>query len=250
MNKDVADIRDFYQSRLGRVASRTIAKKIQKFWPDISDDTTIIGMGYAIPYMPMNSQTKAIHIAAMPASQGVVNWPWRGAGRTVLTEDHVLPFDDQSIDRMVVVHSLEHSEHLDDLMKEIWRVLKGSGRLLVIIPNRTGMWARADHTPFGHGQPYSNSQIRDVLKSNQFVPVMTRYALFFPPLDRRFILSAAWGLEWIGQRLFSKIGGVSLIEASKQLYSITPHGKKSPAHILRQATTSPAQQARTMSEKA
>lgn len=248
MTRDVADIRDFYQSRLGRVVARTISKKIKKFWPDCAQDDVIVGLGYAIPYMPLTHGSQALHIAAMPASQGVVNWPWRGAGRTVLTEDHVLPFDDQSVDRMIVVHSLEHSEHLDAVMKEIWRVLKGSGRVLIIVPNRTGVWARADHTPFGHGQPYSNGQIRSVLKSNQFVPTMTRNALFFPPVDRRFILSSAWGLEWIGQRLFSKISGVALVEASKQLYAVTPRGKKISARMMPRPATTPAQQARISAE--
>lgn len=249
MTRNVADIRDFYQSRLGRVAARILGKKIQKFWPDINDKAVVIGHGYALPYMPIGSQTSPTYIAAMPASQGVVNWPWRGAGRTVLVEDHILPFDDQSVDRIILIHSLEHSEHINALMKEVWRCLKSSGRVLIIIPNRTGVWARADHTPFGHGQPYSNRQIRDVLKDNQFVSTMTRYALFFPPLDRRFILSSTRAIEWVGERLFPKIGGVTMIEASKQLYAITPQGKKAGIRMMRGASTAPAQQARISAEK-
>ncbi len=247
MTRNVADIRDFYQSRLGRVVARMIAKKIQKFWPDFHNDMLVVGFGYAIPYLPIHGTSTATHIAAMPASQGVVHWPWRGPGRTVLTEDHVLPFDDQSIDRIVLVHTLEHSDHIDGLMKEVWRVLKGSGRLLVIIPNRMGVWARADHTPFGHGLPYSNRQMRDLLKNHQFVPTLTGYALFFPPLDRRFILSAAWGLEWLGQNLFSKLGGVTMIEASKQLYALTPRGKVAKNRTMTPATTA-AHQARISAE--
>ena len=40
----------------------------------------------------------------------------------------------------------------------MWRVLAPSGRVIVV-PNRRGPWARADNTPFGHGRPYSRSQI-------------------------------------------------------------------------------------------
>ena len=47
---------------------------------------------------------------------------------------------------------------------EIWRVLSGNGRLLVIAPNRRGIWARFEHTPFGHGRPYTSSQLYRLLR--------------------------------------------------------------------------------------
>ena len=37
------------------------------------------------------------------------------------------------------------------------------GRLLIVVPNRRGVWARSDTTPFGHGRPYSRSQITHLL---------------------------------------------------------------------------------------
>ena len=45
------------------------------------------------------------------------------------------------------------------LLREVWRVLAAGGRLLAVVPNRRGVWARIDTTPFGHGRPYSRSQI-------------------------------------------------------------------------------------------
>ena len=71
----------------------------------------------------------------------------------------VLPLPDLSMDRIVVVHGLEYSENLRGFLREMWRVLSDGGRLLVVVPNRRSIWARADHTPFGHGHPCCGSVI-------------------------------------------------------------------------------------------
>ena len=41
------------------------------------------------------------------------------------------------------------------MLREVWRVLAPSGRLMAVIPNRRGVWTRTDTTPFGHGRPFT-----------------------------------------------------------------------------------------------
>jgi chromosome segregation protein len=48
-------------------------------------------------------------------------------------------------------------------LRESWRVLKDDGRLLIVAPNRSGMWAYWESTPFAHGPPYSFGQIGRLL---------------------------------------------------------------------------------------
>ena len=91
----------------------------------------------------------------MPAQQGVLRWPAEGGARAALAEEDELPFLDATFDRVVMVHALEASEQLPALLAEVWRILVGNGRLLVIVPNRHGLWARSDRTPFGQGHPYT-----------------------------------------------------------------------------------------------
>ena len=47
---------------------------------------------------------------------------------------------------------LEMTNDPGTLLREAWRVLAAGGRLLVVVPNRRGLWARMDTTPFGHGR--------------------------------------------------------------------------------------------------
>jgi hypothetical protein len=122
---------------------------------------------------------------------------------------------------VLLVHGLECTEQLRPMLQEVWRVLTGNGRLLVVVPNRRGLWARFDRTPFGHGHPYSPSQLSRVLRANMFTPTETTRALYVPPYPWRVVLRSAYGLEDIGARWFKQLGGVVIIEASKQIYATT-----------------------------
>ena len=218
MHNDVVDLRDFYETRLGQVARHMIRRSIRSLWPDLRGQS-LLGLGYATPYLRQMREEAARLIAFMPAGQGVVHWPPEGPGAVALVDETDLPLPDSSIDRVVLVHGLESSEYLRAMLREIWRVLTGEGRLLVVAPNRRGIWARVDRTPFGTGLPYSRAQLSRLLRDNMFTPTRTDRALYVPPTRSRTLLRWAGPWERMGQRWFPTFAGVIMIEAGKQLYA-------------------------------
>jgi SAM-dependent methyltransferase len=221
MRTDVVDLRDFYRTPAGQMARRMIRRRLREFWPDLSGQR-VLGLGFATPFLRPHLGEAERVIAMMPAAQGVLPWPSDGANATCLVEEFDLPLPDVSVDRVLLVHALEQTEQLRPLLREIWRVLAGGGRLLVVAPNRRGVWARFERTPFGHGQPYTAAQLSRVLRDNQFVPVATRAALFMPPMVSRLMLRWSGPFERLGARWFPGFAGVVMVEASKQLYAATP----------------------------
>lgn len=220
MWNDVVDLREFYAQRLGRTAQRAIRQGIRKMWPDVTGQR-VLGIGFPTPYLgPFREEAERV-IAAMPAGQGVMHWPVGERGLTMLCDDADLPLPDLSVDRVILIHSLECTEQMRPMLREVWRVLADSGRLIVIAPNRRGLWARADSTPMGHGRPYSRGQLSRLLKENMFMPNDAARALFVPPINLRLILGAAAAWEKIGQRLFPAAAGVIMTEAVKQMYAAT-----------------------------
>jgi SAM-dependent methyltransferase len=109
--------------------------------------------------------------------------------------------------------------HAPDMLREVWRVLAAGGRLLLIVPNRRGIWARTDRTPFGQGLPYSPPQLSRLLRDNLFTPIQASQALFIPPVRSTTLLRTAPAWERIGGRWLPRFGGVVLMEAGKQLYA-------------------------------
>jgi SAM-dependent methyltransferase len=215
---DVVDIRDFYASSLGHVAARAVRRQIRALWPDFAG-RSVMGLGYGVPFLqPFGEEAERL-IIAMPAGQGVIHWPPGGANRTLLVDEGELPFPDSSIDRILLVHSIEHSEQLRPMLREVWRVLSDSGRMLAIVPNRQGIWARLERTPFGHGHPFTPGQLSRLLRDCLFTPVAESGALFMPPAKSRMVLGAAPAWEKAGSRWFQRFAGVVLMEAGKQIYA-------------------------------
>ncbi|MBM3560394.1 MAG: methyltransferase domain-containing protein, partial [Alphaproteobacteria bacterium] len=205
---DVVDQRDFYATGLGQAVRRIVRRSVRDIWPDTAG-MAVAGIGYATPYLRPFHEEAARTLAVMPAPMGVIAWPAPKAVRggpqrepniVALAREAELPLPDLSVDRILMVHALEHVAQPQAMLRELWRVLADGGRLLAVVPNRRSIWARSDHTPFGHGQPYSLEQLNHTLRAAMFAPLAARRALFMPPTRQRFVLSGAYAWERIGAR--------------------------------------------------
>jgi len=225
MWNDAVDLRDFYRSPLGRIAGRVIRQRVRQIWDNVSG-LDVVGLGYATPYLRPFREEARRTIAIMPARQGVLHWPSDGPGLVALADETEIPLPDLSVDRVLLVHGLECSEQLRPMLREVWRMLADGGRLLAVVPNRRGIWARLDRTPFGHGHPYTTAQLSRLLRDTLFTPTRFERALFVPPSRSRMMMASAPAWENIGVRCFPTFAGVLLIEAGKQIYAATAEPAK------------------------
>ena len=217
MSVDVTDLRAFYASPLGAVACRLVGRAVDRFWGPLVG-LRVLGLGYAVPYLAAVRPECERSLAFMPANQGVVNWPATGASASALVDPLMMPLPDASIDRVLIVHALETVESPSELLQEVWRILTPGGRIIVVAPNRRGLWARMDTTPFGHGQPFSRSQLRSLMRATQFSPEGWAETLYVPPLRSRALLSTAAAWERAGASFSLPFAGLHVVEATKQLY--------------------------------
>ena len=218
MHTDIRQLLDFYASPLGARVRRILAHRVRARWRNVSG-LTLMGLGFATPFLGSFRGDVERLGALMPSTQGAVVWPGTGKVQTVVVEEASLPIPDNSVDLMLIVHCLETSESVRGLLRETWRVLSPEGRVLLIVPNRRGMWARFDRTPFGHGRPYSPAQLERLLRDALLTPIDWDAALHMPPFDNRLVLRSAMTLERIGARITPAFAGVILVEARKELVS-------------------------------
>jgi len=221
MSNDVVDLRNFYAQRLGTVARRFVGRGIRSLWKDLSG-LRVLGVGYPTPYLGLFREEAERCLAFMPAAQGVVKWPTASPSLVALVDEYELPLPDASIDRVLLVHALEMSHDAGSLLRETWRVLAAGGRLLAVVPNRRGVWARIDTTPFGHGRPYSRTQITQLMRETWFTPISWGEALYVPPVSRGWFLRSAVAWERTGATLRGPFAGVHVVEATKQVYRAVP----------------------------
>ena len=229
MALDIVDLRGFYASPLGLAAQALVQRAIAARWPD-PRGLSLLGLGYAPPYLEMLKPGAARALAFMPATLGVMHWPADGLSASALVEPTDMPLRDSSVDRLLLIHALEMSQYPGALLEEIWRVLTPGGRLIAVVPKRAGIWARSDATPFGQGQPYSRQQLTVLLREALFTPMHWGEALYIPPSRRKIVLKFASAWERAASALNLPIAGVHVIEAAKQIYR--PALAKKPARAL------------------
>jgi SAM-dependent methyltransferase len=221
MSIDVIDLRNFYGHRLGTVARHFIGRVVRKRWND-THGMRVLGIGYATPYLGVFRDEAERCLAFMPATQGVVKWPSAKPTLSALVEENEFPLPDSAVDRVLLIHALEMTHDAMGLLREVWRVLASGGKLLAIVPNRRGLWARMDSTPFGHGRPYSRPQITQLLRETWFTPMSWSEALYVPPIERGWFLRTAVAWERTGAAISAPLAGVHIVEATKQVYRAVP----------------------------
>jgi SAM-dependent methyltransferase len=225
MRVDVLALQRFYASPLGDAARRMVGRRLAALWPQVNG-LDVLGLGYATPYLePFQAGARRV-TALMPAEQGAERWPAEAPCLTALGEEARLPFMDAIFDRVLIVHALEEVESVRPLLREVWRVMAPEGRLVVIAANRWSLWAQADATPFGHGRPYSRSQLSGLLADAMFEPVASARALYAPPISWTPIARVADAFERVGELVWPAQGGLVLMEAVKRLYADTSRSEQ------------------------
>lgn len=221
MSTDIVSLRAFYSSHLGERTAKALSGELLHFWPKVKDER-VLGLGYALPFLPLFANDADRVFAFMPARQGACQWPDSGHVATALVFEEDLPLPDSSVDRILLIHSLEYAENAEEMLKEMWRVLSPNGRMIVVVPNRSGLWARYEHTPFGNGQPYSSDQLLHLLRLADFTTGPVGRCLYFSPSQRFLprLISSLYGK--IAAKFIPYFGGLLIVEAQKRIYQGVP----------------------------
>lgn len=237
MHLDAVDLRAFYyRTKLGRTAQHALRTAIRQLWPD-ARGCAVAGYGFAAPFLrPFLGEARRV-VSLMPAQQGAFHWPLGEPNVSVLVEERNWPITAGFFDRILVVHGLETSERPGALLEEVSRALSPGGRAIFVAPNRSGLWARGDATPFGYGRPYSVGQLERELQRHGFEPERSAAALYAMPSHKPFWLRAAPLAERVGRRLDARrFAGVVLVEGTKLAFAAprsgAPAEARSPLRVL------------------
>ncbi|MCB1387514.1 MAG: methyltransferase domain-containing protein [Nitratireductor sp.] len=230
MSVDVVDLREFYASPLGRQARRSLAAAMRRAG-GLPDDADTVGFGYPLPVLDLVLTANDRAVVLMPARQGAIRWPRQGANRTALTEDDELPLATGSVQCIVMMHVLENASDPALVLDEVWRVLVPEGRLVLVAPNRRGLWARFEHTPFGNGSPFSRGQLSLLLRKARLTPANWQGCLDFPPIRLRWLLRTYPVVDRIARRVWPIFCGAHLVVATKRLYQGVPSRQRKERRV-------------------
>jgi len=133
----------------------------------------------------------------------------------------------QSVDAVLLPHTLEFEPEPQAVIREVERILVGEGHVLVLGFEPSGAWA-ARHTLTRGGFPpglvgtLSRRRLRDWLTLLGFDVVGSRRFLHALPFASLMSARINRQLERLGGRLNGTLGNVYLLKARKRVYTLTP----------------------------
>jgi SAM-dependent methyltransferase len=178
-------------------------------------------VGFGVPYANKDCD----ELLLMQAQVGIFAWPDELKNRASLAYENDWPFLDQSFDEILIIHGMEYAQHAGNMLAEAYRCLRAEGRLIVIVPNRRGVWVRSDKTPFGFGEPYTLTQLSSLLKKSDFVLTDVVRGLYSLPSKGWFGDICSWIFNCIASRTLQKFSGLVGVKAVKRVYAGIPAKK-------------------------
>lgn len=150
-----------------------------------------------------------------------------GAGVGVRSRAASLPVRADSVDAVILPHTLEFEPDPHEVLREAERVLVGEGHLLVLGFEPLGTWSlRHELTPGGFppglDRVLSVRRLSDWLKLLGFEVVETRRYLYSPPFRRCQRGRVQTCLEQAGRNFWPRLSGAYLLKARKRVYAVTP----------------------------
>ena len=139
---------------------------------------------------------------------------------------HQLPIDSDSIDAVLLPHTLDYSDRPHEVLREVDRVLRADGQIVILGFKPAGLWGLRRLIP-GAGMPpgadhlISERRLRDWLKLLD-MRIQNSLPYFFRwPLPRRKVApSRKWELR--GQALWPELAACYMLTAQKRVSTLTP----------------------------
>lgn len=158
--------------------------------------------------------------AALVASTGI-------PGASLVCEPAALALQSDSIDVMLLPHTLEFETEPHEVLREAGRVLSGEGQLLVLGFEPLGSWSlRHAFTrggfPPGLRRTISERRLADWLKLLGFEVGPAERFLYAPPMRSLRGSRAGGWLERAGRSVWPRLSGAYLLRARKRVYTMTP----------------------------
>ena len=151
----------------------------------------------------------------------------------------------QSVDAVLLPHTLDFEPEPHAVIREVDRILVGEGHVVVLGFEPAGLWALR-HYGSRHGfppgllRPLGRGRLRDWLRLLGFDVVETRRLVHALPVERLTSGRLARSLERVGEALDGRLGSVYLLKARKCIYTLTPIRPRRRVRVLGRALAQPA----------
>lgn len=215
------DLAYWYQESLGESLCQSEQKILDQVMPTI--------FGYHIIQLGnLNSQ---LHLGSCTIPHRIILSPQpsdQAAGVSGFAKPEALPIATDSIDAVLLPHTLEFAEDPHQVLREVERVLIPEGHVVIIGFNPLSLWGvrrlipgRNANLPW-HGKFFTSVRVKDWLSLLGFDIVDTQYLFYRPPIRWGKMMQKLQFLETVGARAWPFLGAAYILVAKKRVTTLTP----------------------------
>jgi len=218
MKINIENFKIFYSSFLGKSITQIILKKIHNLWPNLNNSRNA-AIGFGFPFLSVFKSNIQRLFFLVPNKFGLFNFFINEKNLTASVQEDILPLEDLSIDRLLVVNCFEYLSEHKKFLREAWRILDKDGEIIIITPNTYGLWRFFYKKKLNSPTTFSSYELDLLLSNNFFTPVKIEYCLFLPPLKNKFFINKIRSFEVLNNRLTKYFAGLIIIKGKKNYLS-------------------------------
>lgn len=218
MKINIENFKIFYSSFLGKSITQIILKKIHNLWPNFNNSRNA-AIGFGFPFLSVFKSNIQRLFFLVPNKFGLFNFFINEKNLTASVQEDILPLEDLSIDRLLVVNCFEYLSEHKKFLREAWRILDKDGEIIIITPNTYGLWRFFYKKKLNSPTTFSSYELDLLLSNNFFTPVKIEYCLFLPPLKNKFFINKIRSFEVLNNRLTKYFAGLIIIKGKKNYLS-------------------------------
>ena len=219
----VPALQNWYASAAGQILSNEVQNKLEQVLP------ALFGY-YALQIGAMNDQIDLL--SSSKIGHKIYMMEDRNCG-SVTASSVALPFPADTLDLVVLPHTLDFSTDPHQVLREVHRVLISEGHIIIIAFNPLSMmglsklaFLRSKKVPW-MGHFYSARRLKDWLKLLDFSVLNIDFVGLQPPLQnsrmqQRMQLLNKIGGVGLGRYRLGRFGGVQIFVAQKRVLTLTP----------------------------
>lgn len=133
-----------------------------------------------------------------------------------------LPFETGSMDLVLLPHTLEFSSHPHEILREVDRILRPEGSVIISGFNPLSLWGMRRMLGKKTDYPWCGNfisvpRMKDWLALLRFEVEAAHFACYIPPFSATSLLKRAQFIEPAGNRWWTIVGGVYFLRAKKRV---------------------------------
>lgn len=161
---------------------------------------------------------------------------------TAIAQSEEIPLPNESVDMVLMHHTLDYCSNQHQSLREISRVLIAGGHVVIVGFNPYSGWGLRHRLHWNSQQPspwnaalLSTHRISDWLKLLDFQIDQIRYGAYTLPINSEKIIRYSSWMDPLAGRLNWPTGGIYVIKAHKQVIALTPvqrHWRRLPVPAM------------------